>query len=65
LDARLTILLCKHITVAKPKELKTELNLAEFYEEGCGSKSAVLPKMMMMMMMNLVVNKMYLHLLMI
>jgi hypothetical protein len=49
-------LLCKNITVAKPKKVKRESNLAEFSEEGYGSKSAVLP---MMMMMNLVVKNVF------
>jgi hypothetical protein len=32
--------------VAKSKEVKTGSNLAESYKEGCGSKRAVLPMMM-------------------
>jgi hypothetical protein len=47
LDTRLMTLLCKIITVAKPKEIK---NLAESAKEGYDSKMAVLPMMMMMMM---------------
>jgi hypothetical protein len=34
LDARLTTLLCKRITVAKSKEMKTGCNLAESSNEG-------------------------------
>jgi hypothetical protein len=53
LDARLTTLLCKQITVTTSKEVKTRwsTNLAESFKEGCGSKGAVLSMMMMMMMM--------------
>jgi hypothetical protein len=51
LDARLVNLLCKRITVAKSKEVKTGCNLAESSKEACGSKMAVLPVMVMMMMM--------------
>jgi hypothetical protein len=38
--------------------VKTGCDLAEHYKEGCGSKRAVLPTMMMMMMMigNLIKN---------
>jgi hypothetical protein len=50
LDARLIILLCKNITVAKTKEVKTGYNMAEFSKEGYGSKRPVLPMMMMMIM---------------
>jgi hypothetical protein len=46
LDARLTILLRKRITVAKFNEVKTGSNLAEYSKERHGSKSAVLPMMM-------------------
>jgi hypothetical protein len=44
LDARLTTLLCKKI-VTKSKDVKTRFNLAEYSEEGYGSKSYVLPMM--------------------
>jgi hypothetical protein len=48
LDARLTTLLCKKIHIfTKSKEVKTGYNLAESSKEGCGSKRAVLPMMMM------------------
>jgi hypothetical protein len=47
LDARLTTLLCKKI-VAKSKEMKTRYNLTKSSKEGCGSKGAVLPIIMMM-----------------
>jgi hypothetical protein len=47
LDARLTTLLCKKITVAKSKELKTGRNLAEPSKECYGPKRSVLPVMMM------------------
>jgi hypothetical protein len=49
LDARLTTLLCKSISIAKSKEVKTGSNLAGSSKEGYGSKSAVLPMMMIMM----------------
>jgi hypothetical protein len=49
LDAGLTTLLRKKITVAKSKEMETGCSLAESSKEGCGSKRAVLPMMMMMM----------------
>jgi hypothetical protein len=42
-------LLCKIITVAKSKEVKTSSNLAESSKEGYGPKRVVLPKMMMTM----------------
>jgi hypothetical protein len=48
LDARLTTLLCKRITVAKPKEVKTGSNLAESSKEDYGSTRAVLPMVVMM-----------------
>jgi hypothetical protein len=48
LEARLTTLLYKRILVAKSEEVKTRLNPVEFSKEGYGSKSAVLPMMMMM-----------------
>jgi spore maturation protein SpmB len=48
LDARLTPLLCKKITVAKSRQVKTGSNLAESSKEGYGSKRAVLPMVMMM-----------------
>jgi hypothetical protein len=35
MDARLTALTCKKITVAKSKEVKTGRNLAESSKEGC------------------------------
>jgi hypothetical protein len=37
--------------VAKSREVKTGCNLAEFSSEGCGSKRAALPMMLMMMML--------------
>jgi hypothetical protein len=40
-------LLCKKITVAESKEVKTGPNLTESSKEGCGSKGAVLPVLMM------------------
>jgi hypothetical protein len=40
-------LLCKRITVAKSKEVKTRHNRAKSSKEGCDSKRAVLPVMMM------------------
>jgi hypothetical protein len=51
LETRLTILLCKIIVVAKPKEVNTELNLAESSKASYGSKRVALPMMMMMMIM--------------
>jgi hypothetical protein len=45
------ILLCETIIVANSKEVKTGPNLADSSEEGCGSKRAVLPMMLMMIMM--------------
>jgi hypothetical protein len=48
MNARLTILLCIKIIVAKCKELKTGCNLNESSKEGYGSKRAVLPMIMMM-----------------
>jgi hypothetical protein len=51
LDARLATLLCKKIIVAKSKEVKTGYSLAESSKEGYGSKWAVLPMMMIMMIM--------------
>jgi hypothetical protein len=50
LDTRLLTLLCKKITVAKSKEVKTGYNLAESSKKGYGSKRAVLPLMMMIML---------------
>jgi hypothetical protein len=41
-------LLCKKITVAKSKEVKTRCNLAESSKEGYGSKRAVLLLLLMM-----------------
>jgi hypothetical protein len=42
----------KNITVAKSTDVKTELpNLEESSKEGHGSKGAILPVMMMIMMM--------------
>jgi hypothetical protein len=38
LDARLTTLLCKIVTVAKSKEMKTGSNLAGSSKEGYGFK---------------------------
>jgi sporulation protein YlmC with PRC-barrel domain len=46
LDARLTTLLYKKITVAKSKEVKTVSNLAVSSKEGYGSKRFVSPMMM-------------------
>jgi hypothetical protein len=50
LDARLTHLLCKKITVAKSKEVKIGSNLAESSKEGYGSKRDVLPMVMLIKM---------------
>jgi hypothetical protein len=54
LDDILTTLLCKTITVAKSKEVKTGSNLSESSKEDHGSKMAVSPPttttMMMMIM---------------
>jgi hypothetical protein len=47
LDARLTSLPRKKITVAKSKEEKTESNLAEYSKEDYGSERAILPMLMM------------------
>jgi hypothetical protein len=46
LDARLTALPSKRITVAKSEEMKTESILTEFSKEGYGSESTILPMMM-------------------
>jgi hypothetical protein len=46
LDAKLWILLCKIIIVLK-SNVKTGSNLTEFSKEGYGSKTAVLPMMIM------------------
>jgi hypothetical protein len=51
LDARLKTLLCKNIIIMKSKEVKTGSNLAEPCKEGCGSRRAALPTVMMMVMM--------------
>jgi hypothetical protein len=48
LDARLTTFLRKRVTVPKSNEVKTGSNLVEPSREGYGSKSAVLPTVMMM-----------------
>jgi hypothetical protein len=40
MDARLMILLCRKITGAKSKEVKTGCNLAESSKEGYGLKRA-------------------------
>jgi hypothetical protein len=57
-DVRVTALLCKKIIVAKSKEVETRRSnshewtiLAETSEEDYGSKRAVLPMMMMLIMM--------------
>jgi hypothetical protein len=47
LDARLTTLRCKIITLEKSKEVKTGSNLEEFPKEDYVSKSAVFSMMMM------------------
>jgi hypothetical protein len=47
----LTTSLFKKVIVAKSKQEKIECNLVEHYMEGYGSKRAVLPMMMLMMMM--------------
>jgi hypothetical protein len=47
LDARLTTLLCKNI-VTKSEEVKPGYDLAESSKESYGSRSSVLPMMMMM-----------------
>jgi hypothetical protein len=54
LDASLTTLLCKRITVVKSKEVKTGYNLAEASKEDCDSNKAALPMMMMMIELFLV-----------
>jgi hypothetical protein len=53
LDAKLTTLFCKEIFVAKSREVETGwstsqewTDLAEPFNEGCGSKMAVWPIMM-------------------
>jgi hypothetical protein len=51
LDARLTTLLCKQISVTKSKEVKIRLKLTESSKESYGPKNDVLPMMMMMMKM--------------
>jgi hypothetical protein len=39
LGSRLSTLLCKKkITIAKPNEVETGCNLAQHFNEGCGSK---------------------------
>jgi hypothetical protein len=43
LDARLTTFVYEGVIVAKSKKVKNGSNLAEFYQEGYGSRSAVLP----------------------
>jgi hypothetical protein len=48
LDVRLTTSLNKKNIVAKSKELETGSNHVQSSKEGCGSKRAVLPSMMMM-----------------
>jgi hypothetical protein len=49
LNTRLTNLLCKKIIVSESIEVKMGLkNPAESYNEGCGSKRAVLPMLMVM-----------------
>jgi hypothetical protein len=52
-DARLKSLLCRKITVAKFRFLKTGCNLAGSSKEACGTKSAVLPMMMIMIVLKL------------
>jgi hypothetical protein len=52
LDARLTtFLLKKKYIVPKSKEMKTKSNLAGYSKEVCGSKRAVLPMLLLLMMM--------------
>jgi hypothetical protein len=46
---RLITLLCKKTVIAKTKEVKPGSNVVEFSKEGYGSKWAVLPMMMTMM----------------
>jgi hypothetical protein len=41
----------KKIVVTKSKEVKTGRDLAESFKEGCGSRRAVFPVILMMMMM--------------
>jgi hypothetical protein len=53
LDAGLATLLCKRIIIVRSKEVKPESNLAEPSKKVYGSKMAVLPMMMTMMMMRL------------
>jgi hypothetical protein len=57
LDRRPTTLLCKKITVAKSKEVKTGCNLAESSKEGYGFKRTTLPMMMLMYSL----STMYIH----
>jgi hypothetical protein len=47
LDSRLTNLISETITVAKSKEVKTRSNLVQSSKEGYGSKSVILPMMML------------------
>jgi hypothetical protein len=47
LGAGLTTLLCTRIIVAKSEEVKTGCKLAEYSKEGCCSKGAVFPGMLM------------------
>jgi hypothetical protein len=46
-----TNLFCEKNIVAKSNEVKTRCNLAEFSEEGYGSKVAVFPTILIMMIM--------------
>jgi hypothetical protein len=48
-------LLCKRITVAKSKEVKTRSNLAEYSKEDYGSKSVPLPVVVVVMMMMMII----------
>jgi hypothetical protein len=47
------ISLYKKIMVTKPKEVEPGSNLADFFKEGCGSRRAVLPMIMMMTWSNI------------
>jgi hypothetical protein len=51
LDSRLMTLLCKKNIVAKSKAVKTGCNQPESFKKCYGTKRAVLPVMMIMIMM--------------
>jgi hypothetical protein len=52
LGARPTNFLCKTVTAVKSKEVETSCNLIKSSKEGCGSKRAALPLMVMNRMIN-------------